>query len=664
MDNQKNEIDFSVTQILNEYKNQTESETLHTRDLTQENVMPTGSEPQPDAIYIPERNTEKEQIPVATKKKKSLKKKGLLITGLIVLIAVLAVAGICGAAALYTFSTDTIFPGVSVAGVDLGGMTRIEAANALAEHKTEIGTGKIQLDINGELYEIDAAKVTTGIDVNDTAQAAYTYGHGSNPLTNVKEALTAKFNGAEIEFAISVDQAALEARLDEIANAALAVPVQPSYEVIDSNLVIMSGEPGVDFDRDVLEREVISHIGLMDYSPIKVEVETMDPNPIDLEAIKLAIECEPAPATVDKNDGKTVIGGITGIKMDLEAAKKIVGNGKESVYTIPLEVIEPAVTAEELQELLFRDTLASTSTSLNSGNKPRTSNVRLACSFINGTILNPGEEFSYNGTVGQRTAARGFKSAGAYLNGRVVDEVGGGVCQPSSTLYMAVLRADLEVTERRNHSFTVSYTPLGEDATVSWGTQDFKFRNNTDYPIKIYAEQSGGQMSVKIVGTNIDGKTVKTSREIIQTKPYQTVYKNDATLEAGTTKVDQTGSTGYKVVTYKTITVNGETTTVVANNSNYSARNETILLGPGVTVDAEGNIVKPTDPVVDPNVPVVDPNVPVVDPNVPVVPADPAVPSEPEVPGETVSPEVPSEPSVPEVPGDAVIEIPVADPES
>lgn len=656
MENNENKIDFSVTQILNEYKNRDKTESLHTQMEKQETVPVVESEPQPTAIYIPERNAEKEQIPVAKKKKKSSKKGAKIAAVLIVLALVLAVVGACGAAAAYTFSTDTIFPGVTVAGVDLGGMTRVEAAKALEAHGAEIGTGTINLDINGQIYEIDAAEVTKGIDVNDTAQAAYTYGHGSNPITNIKEALEAKFNGAEIEFAISVDQDALEARLDEIAKTALAVPVQPSYEVVESNLIIKSGEVGVDFDRDALEREVVSHIGLMDYSPIEVEVKKMDPDPIDLEAIKLEIECEPAPAMVDKADGTTIIGGVTGVKMDLDAAKAIVGDGKEAVYTIPLEVIEPAVSAEELETLLFRDTLASTSTSLNAGNKPRTNNVRLACSFINGTILNPGEEFSYNGTVGQRTAARGFQSAGAYLNGRVVDEVGGGVCQPSSTLYMAVLRADLEVTERRNHSFTVAYTPLGEDATVSWGTQDFKFRNNTDYPIKIYAEQSGGQMSVKIVGTNIDGKKVTTSREVLQTKPYETVYKNDNTLEPGTTKVDQTGSTGYKVVTYKTVTVNGESTTVVANNSNYSTRNETILLGPGVTVDAEGNIVKQTDPVVDPNVPVVDPTTPV-------VPEENAGQTAPEASEETET-TVPEETTDPSTSDGGVIEIPSVDPES
>ena len=303
------------------------------------------------------------------------------------------------------------------------------------------------------------------------------------------------------------------------------------------------------------------------------------------------------------------------------------------------------MSAEELEELLFRDTLASTSTSLNAGNKARTNNVRLAASYINGTILNPGEEFSYNGVVGERTAARGFQSAGAYVSGRVVDEVGGGVCQPSSTLYMAVLRADLEVTERRNHSFTVSYTPLGEDATVSWGTQDFKFVNNTDYPIKIDAEQSGSARNVRIVGTNIDGKKVTTSHKVLSTTDYTTVYKNDNTLPAGTTKVDQTGSTGYKVVTYKTITVNGESTTVEANRSTYQVRNKTVLLGPGVTVDANGNIVKPTDPASKPT-----------EPETPTTPTEPTTPAQPEPPAE---PTAPAEPS-----GGDVVSIPSVDPES
>ena len=199
---------------------------------------------------------------------------------------------------------------------------------------------------------------------------------------------------------------------------------------------------------------------------------------------------------------------------------------------------------------------------------------------MNGTILNPGDEFSYNGVVGERTEARGFKSAGAYSGGRVIDEVGGGVCQPSSTLYMAVLRADLQVTERSNHSFTVAYTPLGEDATVSWGGKDFRFVNNTDYPIKVVAERTGSKMRVTLMGTKVDDKSVELKTEILSTKEWTTIEKTDNSLAPGTSKVDQTGTTGYNTITYKYVTVNGETTKSVANKSYYSKRDKVVLVGP------------------------------------------------------------------------------------
>ena len=649
LDEKKRESEFSITQILNEYKS-TPEETHPAPEPAEPMSTQPEDELQPTAVFQPGWADEEEQKPVEKKtiakpapRRKPKKKGGAVKLAVLAVVAALVVA--CGAAAGYTFTTDTIYQGVSAAGVELGGMTRVQAAQALQSHEQEIGTGKLRLEFHGELSEIPAAAETEGLDANATAQAAYSYGRTGNPLQRIQEALSARFSGAEIEFSISVDKKALETRLDEIAVEALSVPEQPSYEIIDDNLVITTGKIGVDFDRDKLEEEITSRIGLMDYTPITVDVETVQPDPIDLEAIQKEIECESAPATVDKSDGKTVIGGVTGIKMDLATAKAILGDGSEPTYTIPLEITEPAVTAEELEKVLFRDTLASTSTSLNAGNKARTNNVRLAASYINGTILNPGEEFSYNGVVGERTAARGFQSAGAYVSGRVVDEVGGGVCQPSSTLYMAVLRADLKVTERRNHSFTVSYTPLGEDATVSWGTQDFKFVNSTDYPIKIYADQSGSSMNIRIVGTNIDGKKVTTSHKVLSTTDFTTVYKNDNTLPAGTTKVDQSGSTGYKVVTYKTITVNGETTTVEANRSTYQVRNKTVLLGPGVTVDADGNIVKPADPATTPT-----------EPEAPVTPTEPTTPAQPETPAE---PTTPTEPS-----GGDVITIPTVDPES
>lgn len=269
------------------------------------------------------------------------------------------------------------------------------------------------------------------------------------------------------------------------------------------------------------------------------------------------------------------------MQFDVEKAKEIIGDGSQASYSIPVTITQPTITEAVLRERLFRDTLARTATNLNEGNAPRTNNVRLAAKAINGTILNPGDVFSYNTVVGERTQARGYQEAHAYSGGKIIDEFGGGVCQPSSTLYMAVLRADLEVVERHNHSFTVSYTPLGEDATVDYGNLDFRFANNTAYPIKILAEQTGGQMIMTIIGTKTSDKTVATRTEVLETYKPETVEKQDSSLAAGETQVETSGITGYSTRTYKVITENGKTTEVLANKSTYSKRDEVVCVGTG-----------------------------------------------------------------------------------
>jgi hypothetical protein len=172
---------------------------------------------------------------------------------------------------------------------------------------------------------------------------------------------------------------------------------------------------------------------------------------------------------------------------------------------------------------------------------------------MNGKILNPGDTFSYNETLGQRTAEKGYMEAGAYVGGKVVQELGGGICQGSSTLYFCVLYADLKVVERSNHMFMVGYLPLGTDATVNWGTVDFKFQNDTNYPIKIEAFHKDGKLNVKLYGTKENENTVKIESVKISSTEIKTVQKEDPSIAPGATKVDQTGHTGYVVDVYKYI---------------------------------------------------------------------------------------------------------------
>ena len=539
----------------------------------QQTAAESWSEPQEES-YVPKKS--------AKKRKKTHRRRsgGKKIAAVVIGAAIVAAGAVFG----YTYAYNGIHFGVRAGTVKVGGMTVANAEKAInGQAETLLNGQAITLTIYDTDYKIDINEVTTGLDGKQSAQDAYDFTHQGGALTRAGHAVRALFGGYEVPLSVSVDENALDKRLDAIADEALTEPVQPSWSLDGDELVIDAGKPGVDFDRDKVSEEITNRIRTMNFKAFEVKVTTKDPDPIDIDAISAEAQAEAKNATVDKTDGKTILPSVDGVKFDLEKAREIVGDGSEQTYRIPVERTPAEVTADQLAQVLFSDTLASTSTNLNAGNRPRTNNVRLACEHINGTILNPGDEFSYNETVGQRTAERGFQSAGAYSNGQVIDEVGGGVCQPSSTLYMAVLRADLAVTERHNHSFTVAYTPLGEDATVSWGGPDFRFKNNTKYPIKIVASQSGGSCNMKIIGTKTSDKTVKLNTKILSTLEYQTVEKTDSSLSPGQRKTSQSGTTGYKTETYKTITENGQTRTEKANTSSYKKRDKIILVGPAAS---------------------------------------------------------------------------------
>lgn len=512
------------------------------------------------------------------RKKKKKSRAGRKVAAVLAVLVVL----LAGSACAYTYGYSGIHYGMKAGALKVGGMSLESAQKIIDKAGPDMLDGEaITLSIYNTEYTVDIASVTTGLDSEKSAQEAYNYTHTGNILTRLGHTLGALAGQGEAPLSVSVDEDALAERLDEISEEALTQPVQPSWKAEDNKLIIDTGKPGVDFDRDAVSEEVTEKIRTMNFKPIKVKVTTSDQNPVDMDKISEEAQTAAQNATVDKSDGKTIIPSVDGVQFDLDAAKEIVGDGSQQTYEIPITRTPAEITADDLRKVLFTDTLASTSTSLNAGNKSRTNNVHLACSYINGTILNPGDTFSYNETVGERTADRGFQSAGAYANGELIDEVGGGVCQPSSTLYMAVLRADLKVVERHNHSLTVAYTPLGEDATVSWGGPDFRFKNDTKYPIKILASQSGSAMYVKLIGTKTSDKTVSLNTEVLEKLEYQTVEKNDSSLPAGQREVKQSGATGYKTATYKTVTENGKSTKVKANNSYYKKRDKVILVGTG-----------------------------------------------------------------------------------
>lgn len=518
------------------------------------------------------KKTAKNTAPKAEKKKFRVPLAAKIAGGLVLLLFV----ALCG----FTYLYPNVFPGVTVGTIPVGGMSRSAAVDKIEKESGALYEGQnVSVTIYETTYDIPVEDVLQSVDSEQSAANAFAVGRTGNPFVRMWNVIKAAAGQNEAQIAATVDEDGLTQALEDIASKALTEPVEPTWEIGTDTMTIYAGKPGVNFDSAAVEQVLDEKIRLMDFEPYEVSVELSETPQIDIDKIAEQVIGDPVSATVSKEDGKTIIPEKVGVQFDVEEARAIIGDGSAESYEIPVTTTAAKVTAEKLEEVLFRDTLASCSTSLNEGNVPRTNNVRLASAAINGTILNPGEEFSYNNVVGERTTERGYQSAGAYSGNEIIDEVGGGVCQPSSTLYMAVLRADLEVTQRVNHSFTVAYTPLGEDATVSWGGPDFCFKNDTDYPIKILAEQSNGQLTMTIVGTKTSDKTVTTRTEVIETYTPQRIEKKDNSMMVGQSRVEVSGIPGYSTRTYKIITENGQTTEELANTSNYIKRDEVVYVG-------------------------------------------------------------------------------------
>ena len=251
------------------------------------------------------------------------------------------------------------------------------------------------------------------------------------------------------------------------------------------------------------------------------------------------------------------------------------------MLNLETQVTEPEGSAEELANI--KDLLGSFTTSFSTSGSNRCKNVSSGASHIHGTVLYPGEEFSAYETVSPFTEANGYAMAGSYLNGEVVDSMGGGICQVSTTLYNAVLRAELNVTERSPHSMTVHYVDLSEDAAIAGTYKDFKFVNSTEYPIYI----EGYTTSDKKITFNIYGKetrdknrTISFESQMVSETPATTILQEDAGQGIGYKAVSSKGSSGYVAELYKIVKVNGvETDRIKVNKSTYKGTNRVVTYG-------------------------------------------------------------------------------------
>ena len=508
--------------------------------------------------------------------------KGIVIT--ICILVLLIILGVLSTVfALLNINSDKIISGISILGIDVSGFTQEEATAKVSENLNSRLETNLVFSHNGALYNVLPSQLECSYDISKAVSEAYSCGRNGNIFKNNFDILNTLINKVDINVDFSYNNDLYESVVTQMNTNFEDGLKQSSYTIDGNNLIITSGKAGNVIISEKLKDLIVDKLTSTNYNtdPIEVPVEEAQPDPIDIDKIHSEIYKEAKDAYYTK-DPFAVYPSSNGLDFDIsvDEAKQMVSTPSET-YTIPLKTLYPDVTTNEIGTEAFPDKLATYSTSYASSNANRSTNIALAASKINGTVLMPGEEFSFNGTVGKRTAANGFKTATVYSNGQVTTDYGGGICQVSSTLYNTVLKANLEITNRINHTFTVGYVPIGLDATVSWGSPDFKFKNNRSYPIKIVAATSNKRLTISVFGLKED---VEYEVELVSYKtgtiPYSTVYTTDSSLGKGKTKVVQSGSNGATSVAYKILKLNGkEVSRTLLSKDRYSPHNQIIARG-------------------------------------------------------------------------------------
>lgn len=520
----------------------------------------------------------------------------IILALVVVLVAAIGIS--CAAAS----SRTTIFPGTSIAGIPVGGLTEEEAIVKVRENLAQRYAGQ-EMVLKFPDFELEKTlsieQVGTSVDVPAAAHAAYLRGRENGVLGGGLTLLTSIVYHKNIEPSFSLeDDTYLLSFLVEVASQIDDPVVEHHYEIKDDQLVFTIGHAGYALDQEAIYKDVLSRLETEDYSELTCASNMTNPASLDWDTIYNEIYVEAADAKLDKETYR-ITDHVVGVRFEKDAAMAAVAEASpDETVSIPLIYTQPEVTTAQLTATLFHDVIGTCTTTVG-GSSNRASNVKLAASFVHETILLPGEIFSYNGVVGSRQASRGFLPAPAYVGGETVNEIGGGICQLSSTIYLASMRANMEIVERYNHSYAVGYVPDGMDATVYYKSLDFRFKNDKDRPIKITCSMQGRTLTVNIYGTKENDNTVKITNKVLSTSPYKTIYQEDASIKSGK-KVKTTGYTGKTVETYRSIyDANGNLiSSKLEAVSRYKTRNKIVL----VPVGSQGGSVptKTPDPTATP----------------------------------------------------------------
>ena len=406
--------------------------------------------------------------------------------------------------------------------------------------KLEYDRGDVSRQVAAILHDLETVPTDcTGHLDEDAHRAVITLGHPGRTFdpeqvtAQVCQALDCQQETLALDFdRIPLDQEQLQGLLEDLAAEGNIPVLEPEavYDEERETTLLSTGNPGYSLDVAAAEAAVLAASEAGDNSVILPFLQE-NPEDYDLTAFHDWLKRDPQ-ENYYYIDG-ALVGGTPGYDFDLAQAEEDYAQADYGeTVEIPLEVTQPQITRQWAEWGLFRHSFGTSNTN-HTADSARTTNLRLACAALDGTIINPGQEFSFNAIVGERTAAKGYQYGTIYSNQGNESQIGGGICQVATGCYQAALMAGMEITERHVHMYSVSYCPGGLDATVYWGSLDVKFRNPWTMPVRLNASVSGGQVHVSIDGTNFWGYYIRLSSEYLgglSYRAYRTVYRPDGTV--------------------------------------------------------------------------------------------------------------------------------------
>ena len=523
---------------------------------------------------------------------KKLKKKYILVGIFIILFITIGII-FSTIFALININNDKIISGVSISGIQVSGLSKDEAKSKIETLYQEKKEKEINIKYKDYETTLNPTLLEVNYNVDKAVDEAYSTGRKENIFLNNYDILFTLIGKKNIDVEMTINEEVTKQNIEDIGVNLPEVVIESSYSVEDDELIITKGKEGIVMDTDKLLESIKNELKDINIKEqiIEIPVLNKEPEKIDIDKIHDEIYKEAKDAYYTKNPF-AVYPEVEGVDFNVEEAKALLEEEKEE-YIIKLKITKPKVTISQIGSEAFPDQLATFTTRFDVSDVDRSTNLKIACQKINGKVILAGETFSYNKALGARTAAAGYKNGKIYEAGQVVDGIGGGICQISSTLYNSVLLADLEIVERRNHQFVTSYVGPGRDATVVYGVTDFKFKNTRQYPVRISATAQNGIATISIYGIKEENEyTFKFSTKTIATIPFSVKYVEDESLNLGTEKVKQKGTNGLKTETYITKMLNGKViSTKLLSRDTYDAMERIVIKG---TKNGSNNVTTST----------------------------------------------------------------------